>query len=226
MLHTVTRIRGAIVRALDGDVGVVEEVVFDDVTWTVRYLMVKTGPWLMNRPVLISPMVIDSPWSAGVLPTKLTREQLRTSPIVESHKEVSREHEARLLAHYGLPFYWENLPSGPSAPDRPPVKPGDERLCAVREVTGFHIQTSDCEIGHVDDVLIDDNNWRIEYLLVDTSHWIDTKSVLISPSALRGIDWSQSRMRVALTPDLPQRNSPAPAVPGAGESSPVVRLTP
>ena len=161
MLHTVTRLRGATVRAVDGDAGLVEEFVFDDVTWTVRYLVVKTGDWLMNRPVLISPMVIDRHWTAGELPTKLTREQLRTSPIVESHKKVSRQHEAQLLAHYGLPLYWENLTIGPSAADRPRIKPGEDRLCAMREVTGFHIQASDCEIGHVDDFLIDDLNWRI-----------------------------------------------------------------
>jgi len=199
MLHTATHIRGAKVRAIDGDAGYVEEFVFDDVTWTVRYLVVNTGPWLMNRSVLISPMAVDGRLTAGELPTTLTRAQLRTSPIVESHKNVSREHETRLLAHYGHTPYWESVTPDPSSPDRPPAKRGIERLRVVRDVAGFHVQGTDCEIGHVDDFLINDNNWRIEYLLVDTSHWIDTKSVLISPSALRGIDWSRSRMLVALT---------------------------
>jgi hypothetical protein len=220
MLHTVTRIRGAKIRAIDGDAGHVEEIVFDDVTWTVRYLVINTGPWLMNRPVMIPPAAIDRQWTAGELPTHLTREQLRTSPVVASHKSVSRQHEAQLLAHYGHPLYWENLGAGAAVGERARVKPGDERLCAVREVTGFHVQATDCEIGHVDDFLIDDDNWRIEYLLVDTSHWIDTKSVLISPSALRGIDWSQSRMRVALTEDsLHHRQAPPfPDAPGASRS--------
>ena len=58
MLHTVTRIRGAKVRATDGDAGHVEEFVFDDDTWTIRYLVVNTETWL-NRHVLISPMSIE-----------------------------------------------------------------------------------------------------------------------------------------------------------------------
>jgi hypothetical protein len=204
MLHTVTRIRGAKVRAVDGDAGHVDELVFDDDTWTVRYLVVDTGPWLMNRPVLISPMAINGEWSLGEFPTKLTRQQLRTSPIVESHTMVSRQDEAQLLAHYGHPRYWEELAAGPSTAARR-VKPGDdERLCGTKEVTGFHVQASDCEIGHVDDFLIDDGSWKIEYMLVDASRSVNAKSVLISPSALRGIDWWHSRMRVALPPDVLQ----------------------
>ena len=221
MLHTLTRIRGAKVRATDGEAGHVEEFVFDDDTWTIRYLVVNTETWL-NRRVLISPMSIERQWTVAELPTRLTKEQLRTSPIIESPKTPSRHHEAQLLEHYGHPFYWENSAIGTDGPDQRHVKPGDDRLCGLREVTGFHIQAVDCEIGHVDDFIIDDNSWRIEYLLIDTSSWMETKSILVPPAALRGVDWSNSRMRVALTQDAVRRSPFSDSTPVASGEDPLV----
>jgi hypothetical protein len=200
MLHKASRIRGTSIRATDGDVGQVEEFYFDDERWTIRYLIVDTGSWLMHRRVLVPPMSIERPWTIAGLLSTLTREQIQQSPEVESHPAMSRPDEARVLAHYGYPSYWEEAAEGDSAPsDRSRLKPGEEHLCGTKEITGYHLQASDGEIGHVDDILIDDGNWRIRYLVVDTSNWIGGKSVVISPTALQGIDWTQSRMQVDLT---------------------------
>jgi PRC-barrel domain len=199
MLHKASRIRGVTVRAADGDVGHVEEFYFDDHMWTIRYLVVDTGSWLMHRRVLIPPMSIEPTWSFAGLQSTLTKEQIQHSPDVESHPTMSRQDETRVLGHYGYPSYWEDGAGPESAPPEPArVKPGDEHLCGTKDITGYHLQASDGEIGHVDDVLID-GTWRIRYLVVDTSNWIGGKSVVISPTALHGIDWSHSRMQVDLT---------------------------
>jgi hypothetical protein len=199
MLHKASRIRGVTVRAADGDVGHVEEFYFDDHMWTIRYLVVDTGSWLMHRRVLIPPMSIEPNWTFAGLQSTLTKEQIQHSPEVESHPTMSRQDETRVLGHYGYPSYWEDGAGTESTPPEPArVKPGDEHLCGTRDITGYHLQASDGEIGHVDDVLID-GSWRIRYLVVDTSNWIGGKSVVISPTALHGIDWSHSRMQVDLT---------------------------
>jgi hypothetical protein len=200
MLHKASRIRGTTVRATDGDVGQVEELYFDDDTWTIRFLVVDTGSWLMHRRVLIPPISIERPWTIAGLLSTLTKEQIQHSPEVDSHPTMSRQDETRVLAHYGYPSYWEDRAERDSATADPSrVKPGDEHLCGTKDVTGDHLQASDGEIGHVDDFLIDDESWRIRYLVIDTSNWIGGRSVVISPAALHGIDWSQSKMQVALT---------------------------
>jgi sporulation protein YlmC with PRC-barrel domain len=71
----------------------------------------------------------------------------------------------------------------------------------VEDIKGFHIQATDGEIGHVDDVLIDEDSWRVRYLLIDTSNWIGGKWVAISPSVLRGIDWEHGKLEVGVTRD-------------------------
>jgi sporulation protein YlmC with PRC-barrel domain len=69
----------------------------------------------------------------------------------------------------------------------------------TRMLKGLHIEATDGEIGHVDDLLIDEASWRIGYLVVDTSNWIGGKWVAISPSVLRGVDWDTGKVEVAIT---------------------------
>ena len=89
----------------------------------------------------------------------------------------------------------------------PDLLPEDRRLMSSRELNGCHIQASDGEIGHVDDVLVDEDSWRIRYLVLDTSNWIGGRSVVVSPRVLTGIDLPDRIVKVdADREDI--RNSP------------------
>jgi hypothetical protein len=44
----------------------------------------------------------------------------------------------------------------------------DPHLRSIEAVTGYHIHASDGEIGHVEDFLVEDADWSIHYLVVDT----------------------------------------------------------
>jgi hypothetical protein len=89
----------------------------------------------------------------------------------------------------------------------PDVLPEDRRLMSSRELNGCHIQAADGEIGHVDDVLVDEESWRIRYLVLDTSNWIGGRSVVMSPRVLTDVDLSDRIVKVdADREDI--RNSP------------------
>ena len=60
----------------------------------------------------------------------------------------------------------------------------DPHLRSIEAVTGYHIHASDGEIGHVEDFLIEDADWSIRYLVVDTKNWWPGKKVLISPRSV------------------------------------------
>ena len=49
MLRSMKDLHGFTIGATDGDIGTVQEVYFDDVDYTVRYLVVDTGGWLFGR---------------------------------------------------------------------------------------------------------------------------------------------------------------------------------
>jgi hypothetical protein len=74
-------------------------------------------------------------------------------------------------------------------------------LRSVKESTGYHLQATNGEIGHVDDYLIRQENMRIPYLLVDTSNWIGGRSVIVSSEALDRVDNDRGLLYVEATRD-------------------------
>jgi hypothetical protein len=67
---------------------------------------------------------------------------------------------------------------------------GNPHLRSVAAVTGHHVHAADGEIGHVEDLLLDDAGWCIRYIKVDTRNWWPGERVLISPRSVREIDWA------------------------------------
>jgi hypothetical protein len=72
-------------------------------------------------------------------------------------------------------------------------------LHKTTKLRGLHVLATDGEIGHVDDVLVDERTWTVRYFVVDTSNWIGGRSVLIAPSTLTNVDAVKRNIHVALT---------------------------
>jgi uncharacterized protein YrrD len=76
---------------------------------------------------------------------------------------------------------------------------GDPHLHSIQEVTGYYIQAQDGDIGHVEDFFLDEADWKIRYLLVDTQNWWPGKQVLIAPDWTDHISWQESKLFVTVT---------------------------
>ena len=74
-------------------------------------------------------------------------------------------------------------------------------LHRLNRLKGFHIHATDGQIGHVDDVLFDEDSWVVQYLVIDTSNFIGGKWVVVSPQTIEKIDWGNLRLDVPLTRD-------------------------
>jgi hypothetical protein len=82
----------------------------------------------------------------------------------------------------------------------PPQDPqGDPHLRSVDEVTGYHIAATDGEIGHVEEFILDDDNWALRYLVVDTRNWLPGRKVLVSPLWVTDLEWADEKAKVAMT---------------------------
>ena len=66
-------------------------------------------------------------------------------------------------------------------------------------MTGYYIQATDGDIGHVEDFLVDDQSWTIRYMLVDTTNWWAGKKVLVAPAWITRVDWGESKVHVTVT---------------------------
>jgi len=59
MLRSLTGLESYAIVAIDGPIGRVQEFLFADEAWIIRYLVVNTGRWVSSRKVLISPIAIN-----------------------------------------------------------------------------------------------------------------------------------------------------------------------
>jgi len=229
MLRKASAINGYALAASDGRLGTVSDFLFDDASWMVRWLVVDTGNWRSGRKVLLPPSVLghldptERRFSVG-----LTMQQVKDGPDIDTDRPVSRQMEVNVHDYYGWTPYWgtgfymggygfmaAGMASPPSGSKRREQEIADlqrsrddPHLRSIGAVTGYHIHASDGEIGHVEDFLIEDADWGIRHLIVDTRNWWPGKMVLISPQSASEIDWTDRLVNLDVDRHL-VKDSPA-----------------
>lgn len=228
MLHSAKDIENSSINAIDGQIGHVKDLYFDDEAWVIRYLVVKAGSWISNRLVLISPIAVHNPnWLARALPLSITKEQVKNSPGIDTDKPVSRQNEEEYHGYYRYSNYWGGSDiwgngffpytmrpeysddKASRARDHSPreahsnvdraYQSGDPHLRSCSAVTGYRFSTTDGEIGHVADYLIDEKTWAIRYIVVDTGHWWSGHKVLLAPEWITAVHWVNKTVFVNLS---------------------------
>lgn len=233
MLRNINSLTGFKIHATDGELGHVAEFYFDDRTWDIRYMVVKTGGWLSGRKVLISPAALKTPdWKSKSFPVALTLDQVRNSPDIDTEKTVTLQHEADLHRHYAWPIYWGDgfyagsMSGGTLYPPTREEEEEEEKLAAAEEVShlqstrtvaGYRVHATDGLIGHVEDFIVEEGQWIIRYLVAGTAVWLPGRKVLVSPGWIENVDWETSEVFVYLSKeevkDSPVYNPSGPLSP-------------
>lgn len=220
MLHSAKKLKGFSILGAEGEVGRIDDVYFDDERWIVRYIVVNTGGWLGGRRVLLSPASFrHADWSNASMLVSLTREQIENSPDIDTHQPVSRRQESELFRHYGFPYYWagpyawglasypvlmeaEALEAAERSEAREQSEQSEDRhLRSCAEVTGYVIHATDATLGHVEDLLFDEEDWSIQLIVVDPRNWWPGKHVLVSPQRIREVSWEDKSVTLSLNRD-------------------------
>ena len=233
MLRSIDEMEGYGLQATDGEIGRCKDFLFDDETWVVRWMVADTGTWLPGRKVLISPVSLGEPhWTSRRFDVLLSKHDVESAPGLEAHQPVSRQYEAELFRYRGYTPYWGGaglwglaaIPTGLReggaeawheervlTEERPK---DDAHLRSVDEVTGYGIRATDGDIGHIEDLIVDDESWVIRYLVIDTRNWLPGRKVLVLPSHVRSISVGASRVELDLTrqqvKDSPEFDATAP----------------
>ncbi len=107
MLWHASKINGYAIDASDGRLGTVSDFLFDDASWLVRWLVVDTGKWLSGRKVLLPPSVLGHlDRERGAFSVRLTMQEIKDSPDIDTDRPVSRQMESHLYDYYGWNPYW------------------------------------------------------------------------------------------------------------------------
>lgn len=217
MLLSVNDTLGYRIQAVDDDVGTLDDLLFERATSRIRYLVIDAGSWLTDRVVLLPPAAFGTmqPGERRI-PTALTKQQVKDSPPMQTALTLSRSEEELLHSYYGWTPYWEaTLPTDGLAPGywgvlppesatMPPeapagAAPAEPPLRSAKELIGHYVQATDGEIGHLSDLLIDEHDWTIRLLVIDTRNWWPGKKVVIAPDWLEQVDWMGHQITVGLT---------------------------
>lgn len=220
MLISAKKLQGYQLQATDGEVGAIDDLLFDDQVWHIRFLVArlqKMLPW--SEKVLINPLYLNKPDSAQhVLNVDLNQQSIRKSPPLSSSKPVSLREKERVFKSYGYADYWSTADLGAAMPHSAPlideirqeednqVSSDQAHLRSCRAVSGYHIHTLDGGIGHVDDFIIDAEHWTCAYLLVNTRNWLPGgRDVLISRDAVDAISWHKHQVKLTISTETIKR---------------------
>lgn len=152
----------------DRVVGRVDDFLFDDEHWLVRYLVVGAGHAFPERHLLVSTAGVEGiDWDGMRIVTDLTRGQL------PGQRGVGLT-PLEMLSTRGLT----------AAPTK-----GLSSLRSVRDIRGCRVLALTGQIGRIDDVFADDERWSIPYLEITASQPVDG-AMLIPPEWIRNADWA------------------------------------
>lgn len=111
-LRSSSHVLGYDIQATDESIGEVQDFIFDDENWAVRYLVVDTRKWWPGgRKVLIGTHWIDRiDWATRALHVDMTRDQVKESPEFEDLSSIVRPYEERLHQNAKQLAYWNERP--------------------------------------------------------------------------------------------------------------------
>src|SRR5579871_803836 len=157
MIGSARALRRMEIHETDAHLGRVEEFYFEDDTWFVPYLIVKTGSWLAGRYVLLPPPFIRRiDWDRHRMDVSLTADQLRNSPPVDTAVPVSRQRALEYLRYFEQAATWpygfglavamrqlEPAARASAAADEAHGVPPPTHLRSSADVTGYRIEATD-----------------------------------------------------------------------------------
>jgi len=108
-LRSSANVDGYHIGGTDGEIGHVEDFIFDDEAWAIRYFLVDTRNWWPGgRKVLLGTnWIAHIDWTDATVQTTLTRDQIKESPEYDPEAGIDRDYENRLHRHYDRQGYWD-----------------------------------------------------------------------------------------------------------------------
>ncbi|MCC3144961.1 PRC-barrel domain-containing protein [Halanaerobium sp. Z-7514] len=218
MLRKLNELKAFKVQGKEEELGEVSDFYFDQDHFILRYLVLDTDCWLKKEQTLISTDEIEAiDHNKKEIKTTMRAEALENGPSLEKNQPISKIMEENVVDYYDWPLYWASTSSGgvPTIPAGTKMREKlfdfetltdeekqakeeelDSNLRSLNEISGYEIQAVDKSFGKVKDLFVDEEDWLIRYLLIDTRKILPSKKVIIAPEWVRHISWDKKQIFV------------------------------
>jgi hypothetical protein len=206
--------------AKDGTDGNVKDFLFDEESWVIRYLDGDLGEIFTGKRILIPrTSLTEIDWVNRNFLVRLNKSEIQKSPQIEDNLPISRQYEQKLLKHYQTKDYWARSYYPPTG--APTITHAskewfgpkkvtsttkvfneedlDNSLRSFKEIQGYQIDGLDGIVGHIDDIIIEEEDWRICYAIVETGSWFSSKKILIGTVWMEEISYVDQKIKINLS---------------------------
>lgn len=225
MRKRLSEISACKVSAVEGPVGLIDDLLLENDGWNVRYLVVHLRRSSSFRPALISTAAIEG---FGVeqtsFRTNLRKVQLDSSPEIGEPRSISRQHEELLVQHFGWPIYWlgrqnsrqRNQAFQIGNPDAKLFvrEDGSPNLRSASTLIGYEIWVQDRLAGRLQDLIINLNSWTVDLATADRDSIPFVAGSMFSMTRMEHVDWAGGRVYLNANSAAPPWQSQSNQPPG------------
>jgi hypothetical protein len=102
-LRSTDEVSGYHIGARDGEIGHVDDFLFSDSDWGLRYVVVETRNWLPGKHVLVPPSWIEEiRWEDSLVRVAASREEIRQAPSYDASQPVDGNLERQLAQYFDI----------------------------------------------------------------------------------------------------------------------------
>jgi sporulation protein YlmC with PRC-barrel domain len=181
-------------------VATVEDLLFEKDLWEVQYLLLH--PQIKGFPGKIR---VETSHIRGIDPGQkqitldISQDELQQlpeaqiSPLLDQGKKPDENAYRKGFTAPHPEVSVETIP--PAEPERAPGKKNlSENLGLLSQLLDFEIFARDKTVGRLQNVLINDENWRVRYFICQLSQKYEEKTILLCPWWIEQFNWDGRRV--------------------------------
>jgi hypothetical protein len=161
--------------------------------------MVDLTDLITGKYVVLPPAAFGQPDVKDTsFPVSLSCAELKNGPTLAIDDTEYRKHADELCLHHGWEPCWRCPSVGPEWEQDKSLEE-EMQMRSSREVMSYDVEATDGSIGHVEDLILDDSDWIIRYVVIHTKNWLPGRKVLIAPSWIARIMWDEKKVQLSHT---------------------------
>lgn len=184
MIRSIKHLMNMPIQAIDGECGKVDDFLMSAKDHDVRHLIADIGQWPADEKVMLAKVNFQQMGNRSDIPSfpvrMLTSQVMKSADYDPSSRVLAAATDSYAERSYLTTPYEHGSASRFMGDDEPAEVhgrsllsvPETHSLLSMSEVMGLPVEVMDGQFGCVSDFLVDDSNWRLQYMIIDSNRWL------------------------------------------------------